>query len=110
MREAKWSAAEKKIARRAFEAALEGALAGIMAEFKAKAAAAAAPEDMWSIEGFLRQQRREIEATFDYRYSQLRTVLGRLMADGRLDEGRLPGLRKTSSMRFAASFRSHAAS
>jgi hypothetical protein len=92
MRDGKWSAAEKKIARRAFEAALETALAGIMAEFKAKAAAAVTPEDMWSVEHFLRQRRREIEETFDYRYSQLPVVFGRLILEGHLDEARLAGL------------------
>jgi hypothetical protein len=92
MHERKWSASEKKIARRAFEAALESALAGIMAEFKAKAAAAEMPEDMWDVGDFLRQRRREVEETFDYRYSQLEVVFGRLIVDGHLDEGRLRGL------------------
>jgi hypothetical protein len=92
MHDREWSAAEKKIARRAFEAALETALAEIMTEFKAKAAAAVTPEDMWSVERFLRQRRREIEETFDYRYSQLPVVFGRLIVEGKLDEGRLTGL------------------
>lgn len=87
-----WSNAEKKIARRVFDEALEAVLASTMAEFKAKAAAAATPEDMWSVENFLREQRREIDQTFDYRYSQLIFVFGRLILDGRLNEGRLSGL------------------
>ena len=92
MRYREWSGAEKKIARRAFEAALDTALAESMAEFKAKAAAAVTPEDMWSVESFLRQRRREIDETFDYRYSQLPVVFGRLIFEGKLDEGRLTGL------------------
>jgi hypothetical protein len=36
MHDLKWSASEKKIARRAFEAALELTLEGIMADFKVK--------------------------------------------------------------------------
>ena len=44
----KWSVSEKKVARRAFEAALESALAEIMSEFKAKAAAVTAPSEMWA--------------------------------------------------------------
>jgi hypothetical protein len=92
MRDREWSGAEKKIARRAFEAALDTALAETMAEFKAKAAAAATPEDMWSVESFLRERRREIDEIFDYRYSQLLIVFGRLILDGKLDEGRLAGL------------------
>ena len=76
MRDDKWSAAEKKIGRRVFEAALEAALAGVMAEFKTKAAAAKTPDDMWSVERFLRERRREIDETFDYRYSRLPVVFG----------------------------------
>jgi Photoprotection regulator fluorescence recovery protein len=92
MHDREWSAAEKEIARRAFEAALDTALAEIMTEFKAKTAAAVTPEDMWSVERFLRQRRREIEETFDYRYSQLPVVFGRLILEEYLDEGRLTGL------------------
>ncbi len=92
MRDHEWSGAEKKIARHAFETALDTALAESMAEFKAKAAAAVTPEDMWSVEGFLRERRREIDETFDYRYSQLLIVFGQLILDGKLDEGRLTGL------------------
>jgi hypothetical protein len=92
MDDGKWTKGEKKIARRAFEAAVEAALAEIMAEFKAKAAAAATPDEMWSVEDFLRRRRREFEETFDYRYSQLPLVFGRLILQGHLDEGRLAGL------------------
>jgi hypothetical protein len=88
----KWSPSEKKIARSAFDAALDAALAKIMTEFKARANAAAAPSDMWEIEDFLRQQRREIDETFDYRYSQLPLLFARLIHEGRLDESRLAGL------------------
>lgn len=92
MRDIRWSAAEKKIARRAFEAALGKALAEIMAEFKAKAAAAARPSEMWAIEDYLRQRRREIDEMFDYRYSQLLFVFTQLIREGHLDEAQLAGL------------------
>lgn len=92
MHDLKWSPSEKKIARSAFDAALDAALAKIMTEFKARASAAAAPSDMWEIEDFLRQQRREIDETFDYRYSQLPLLFARLIHEGRLDESRLAGL------------------
>src|SRR6266851_7156020 len=92
MHDLKWSASERKIARRAFEAALESALAGIMAEFKVKAAAAATPFEMWAIEDYLRRRRREIDEIFDYRYSQLPLVFARLIHEGHLDEARLTGL------------------
>jgi hypothetical protein len=92
MHDRSWSGSEKKIARRAFEAALESTLAGVMAEFKAKAAAAATPSDMWDVGDWLHRRRREIDELFDYRYSQLPLVFGRLIVEGLLDEGQLTGL------------------
>ena len=88
----KWSPSEKKIARRIFDTALESALAKVMAEFKRKANAATTPSEMWEIEDYLRQQRREIDEAFDYRYSQLPLVFARLIREGHLDEGLLAGL------------------
>lgn len=88
----RWTGAEKKIARRAFEAALERALAITMAEFKAKAAAAVSPSDMWAVENFLRDRRREIDRIFDYRYSQLLLVFPQLIRRKYLDESQLAGL------------------
>jgi hypothetical protein len=88
----RWSPSEKKVARSAFEAALESALAKVMAEFKRRAEAATTPSEMWEIESYLRQQRREIDETFDYRYSQLPLVFARVIHAGHLDENRLDGL------------------
>ena len=88
----RWSPSEKKVARRAFEAALESALGKVMAEFKRRAEAATTPSEMWETESYLRQQRREIDKTFDYRYSQLPLVFAGLIRAGHLDENRLGGL------------------
>lgn len=88
----KWSSAEKKIARSAFDAALEAALTKIMAEFMRKANAVTQPSEMWEIEDYLRQQRRAIDGLFDYRYSQLLLVFAGLVREGYLDESRLAGL------------------
>jgi hypothetical protein len=87
-----WSASEKKIARRAFDAALGVALARILTEFKAKAAQAATPSEMWDLEDYLRQQRKHIDGLFDYRYSQLTLVFAAAIREGYLDEGSLAGL------------------
>src|SRR5437764_666977 len=92
MHDLRWSTAEKKIARGAFEEALALALAGALAEFKAKAAAAVTSSDMWAVEDYLRSRRREIDETFDYRYSQLPVVFARLILGGQLDAARLKGL------------------
>jgi hypothetical protein len=88
----KWSESEKKVSRRLFEAALDAELAEVMAEFKAKAAAVTSPQDMWAIEEFLAHKSREIEQKYDYRYSQLIFVFGRLVREGRLREEQLAGL------------------
>ena len=90
----KWSESEKKLSRRIFEAALEAELNEVMAEFKSRAAAAGTPEAMWALEEYLAQKRREIDGKYDYRYSQLLFVFGRLVREGRLQEEQLTGLSK----------------
>lgn len=88
----KWSQSEKKIARRVFDTALEAELAEIMAEFKARAAAAATPDEMWELEGYLGHKRSEIAEKYDYRYSQLILVFARLLREGRIGQDQLDGL------------------
>ncbi|MER9163092.1 MULTISPECIES: hypothetical protein [unclassified Mesorhizobium] len=92
MSDFEWSGSEKKLARHAFDTALEAALAKTMADFKSKASAVTQPSEMWELEGYLREQRREIDRTFDYRYSQLLFVFAQLIRAGYLDEKLLAGL------------------
>ena len=87
-----WSNAEKKIARRAYETARQAVLAKVLAEFKARAAAVATVDGMWSIVDELRQRRRELDDLLSYRYSRLTSVLARLIFEGHLDEKQLTGL------------------
>ncbi len=105
MHAAKWSDSEKRIARRAFESALQRELSDIMAEFKRLASAAKEPDDMWSVEQFLATARREVDSKYDYRYSQLQYVFGRLLREGRVAESDLQGLSedKLSTIRRVAS-------
>jgi len=102
----KWSEAEKKLARRVFEAALVAELAEVIADFKARAAAVVAADDMWEIEERLRNKRQEIDRKYDYRYSQLIFVFGRLLREGRVQEAQLAGLaeEKLDGIRRIASF------
>ena len=102
----KWSASEKKVARRAYEHALSSRLAKLLVEFKSKAAAAVTPSDMWDVEEFLRRQRREIDEIFDYRYSWLPVVFARLIRDGDLNEEALGDLseEKLEAIRRLLSF------
>lgn len=88
----KWSDAEKKIARRAFDKALEKECASIMAHFKAMAAKAENPEDLWAVHDYLGQQRRAIDEKYDFRYSQLILVFSRLLREKWLEASDLQGL------------------
>jgi hypothetical protein len=87
-----WSNAEKKITRRAYEAARQTVLAKVLAEFKAQAAHVTTVDGMWSIVDEWRQRRHELDDLLSYRYSQLTSVLARLVFAGHLDEKQLTGL------------------
>jgi hypothetical protein len=88
----KWSASEKKIAREAYDAAWETAIAKRMGEFKRRANAASSASDMWAVETYLREKRKEIGEMFDYRYSQLPLVFAWAIRVGYMNEERLVGL------------------
>ncbi|MBZ9769063.1 hypothetical protein LB526_20095 [Mesorhizobium sp. CA6] len=92
LNELSWSPSEKKVARAAYDKAFERALASIMAEFKRRANAATTPSEMWEVEDYLKEQRRDLDRTFDYRYSQLTVVFATLIRQGYLDEDLLSGL------------------
>lgn len=89
-----WSESEKKLSRRVFEAALTTELAEIMSDFKSRAAQLSTPQDMWNLEDYLTRKRRMIDEKYDYRYSQLIFVFGRLVREGRIQESELNGLSK----------------
>jgi len=61
---------------------------------------------MWTIGDDLRRQRREIDALFDYRYSQLAHVFAQLIRLGLMDETALAGLadEKRADIRHMLSF------
>jgi hypothetical protein len=48
--------------------------------------------DLWDLEHYLTQRRKEIDRKYDYRYSQLTHVFGRLLYEMRLCEDELRGL------------------
>jgi hypothetical protein len=88
----KWSAAEKVIARKAFNLALERELQAVILEAKSKAAKMQEPSGLWDLEQYLTQRRQEIDRIYDYRYSVLPFVLANLLSNGRLVEDELHGL------------------
>ena len=88
----KWSPAEKGIARKAFEQALEEELRQIVADFQNEAAAVKDATELWEIESWLARRRKVIDEKYDYRYSVLAIVFGRLLRERRVKESDLQGL------------------
>ena len=89
-----WSRAEKAIARTAFDAALGRELHEVIQEAKKMASQIQQSSDLWDLEYYLTERRREINRKYDYRYSQLTHVFGRLLYENRLREDELRGLRE----------------
>src|SRR6266853_5449669 len=71
-----WSKSEKAIARTAFDAALKRELQDVMHKTKQMANQIKEPADVWELEYYLTERRKEINRKYDYRYSQLRHVFG----------------------------------
>jgi len=88
----KWSASEKKVARGAFDGALAAAIARVMTELKRRTSSAESASDLWAIEDYLREARKEIGQMFDYRYSQLPFVFAWAIHEGHMNEESLAGL------------------
>ena len=89
-----WSKSEKIIARRAFDAALGRELHEVIQEAKRMASQINQSSDLWDLEYYLTQRRKEIDRKYDYRYSQLTQVFGRLLYEKRLRQEELRGLRE----------------
>ena len=89
-----WSSSEKAVARKAFDAALKRELHEVTQETKQMATQINEPADLWDLEHYLTQHRKEIDRKYDYRYSQLTQLFGRLLHEKRLCEEELRGLRE----------------
>jgi hypothetical protein len=101
-----WSRSEKAIARTAFDAALGRELHEVIQQAKKMASQIQQSSDLWDLEHYLTQRRKEIDRKYDYRYSQLTQVFARLLYEKRLGEEELGGLRedKLKSIRSCAKF------
>src|SRR6266481_8067500 len=101
-----WSRSEKVIARTAFDAALGRELHEVIQQAKKMASQIQQSSDLWDLEHYLTERRKEIDRKYDYRSSQLTHVFGRLLQEGRLSEEELRGLRedKLESIRSFAKF------
>jgi len=101
-----WSKSEKLLARKAFDAALGQELHEVIQEAKKMASRIQQPSDLWDLEYYLTQRRKEIDRKYDFRGSRLTDVLGRLLYENRLGEEDLRGLpeEKMNSIRSFAQF------
>jgi len=104
--EPKWSKTERAIARAAFDAALKRELQDVIRKTKQMANQIKEPAGLWELEHYLTERRKEIDRKYDFRYSRLTQVLGRLLYETRLEEEDLSGLRedKLKSIRSFAKF------
>ena len=89
-----WSTSEKTVARAAFDAALKRELQEVMQEAKQMANQINEPAALWDLEHHLTQRRKEIDRKYEYKYSQLTHVFGRLLHEQRLREEDLLGLQE----------------
>jgi Photoprotection regulator fluorescence recovery protein len=89
-----WSKSEKAIARKAFDAALKQELHEVIQQAKQMASRIQEPSDLWDLENYLTERRERIDRKYDYRYSQLTLVFGRLLRENRIGEEELRGLRE----------------
>jgi Photoprotection regulator fluorescence recovery protein len=101
-----WSRSEKAIARKAFDAAVKRELHEVMQEAKQMANQINKADDLWDLERYLTERRKDIDRKYDARGSRLKDVLGRLLYENRLGEEDLRGLReeKMKSIRSFAQF------
>ena len=87
-----WSRSEKAIARRVFDAALRQELQQVMQKAKQMANHIKEPGDMWGLERYLTQHRKDIDRKYDFRLSRLTPILGRLLCEHRITDAELRGL------------------
>ena len=101
-----WSRSEKAIARKVFDAVLKRELHELMQEAKEIAGQIKQPSDLWDLQEYLTQRRKEIDRKYDYRYSHLTQVFGRLLYETRVSEEELRGFSedKLKTIRSFAKF------
>ncbi|MDH5385537.1 MAG: hypothetical protein OEY18_12585 [Candidatus Aminicenantes bacterium] len=87
-----WSKKEKAVARQAFNKAYERETIKLANEVKEMANTIKTPEDIWELHDFLTEKRNEVDEKYDFRYSVLIRVFGRLLREGWIGPDDLEGL------------------
>jgi len=90
--ELRWTPSEKKAARRAYDKAFELQCAAITKEVKRMLQKMSNPGDIWRIEEYLYEKRKEVDRLFQFSYSRLILVFSILMRDGWMTDADLAGL------------------
>ena len=62
----RWTAAEKKVPRRAFDQALGRHLTAIVAEAKGRMANVIDPADLWELEAYLTESRKSVNRIYQF--------------------------------------------
>ena len=92
MQDFTWSKTEKTCARQAFDRAYRREMAHITEQVHAMLASNTDGRVIWRVHDYLSRKRKETDDKYDYRYSVLISVFGRLLAEGHLYAEDLEGL------------------
>ena len=76
-----WSRSERTIARRVFDAALKRELLEVMQEAKRMASQIKEPADVWKLERFLTQRRKDIDSKYEKALRKIGVGLGQLSSE-----------------------------
>ena len=105
-RQLMWSKSERTIARSAFDHALNQELQEVIQQAKRMASEIKQASQLWDLEEYLKQRRKEINRKYEYRASRLITVFGTLLHEGLITAHDLRGLQddKLGAIRRDADF------
>jgi len=92
MRDMKWNQSEKSIARAAFDKAFKNECNYIIETLRERVSNLSEPKEIWELEDYLSDKRKEIDQKYDYRYSVLIRVFGVLVCEGWIEMKDLEGL------------------
>lgn len=87
-----WSKKEKEITRKIFDTAYHREIGKIKDKIIKIISNYKEPKDIWKLHDYLSKKREEIDFKYDYRYSVIMRVFGRLFEEGIIHEEDLKGL------------------
>ena len=102
MQDFTWSKTEKTCARRAFDRAYRREIEHITERVHAMLASNTDGRTIWRVHDYLSRKRKDTDHKYDYRYSVLISVFGRLLAESHLHAEDLEGLSEDKIERIQA--------